>query len=82
MGITGGIRGRRERRACATTLCEAPVPAGLPTVRRQKKEASLPARIQTNGPHQTWQDLNRSPGKPVQKWTGCLRPPLGPAGSR
>ena len=32
MGITGGIRGRRERRACATTLCKAPVPAGLPKV--------------------------------------------------
>jgi hypothetical protein len=32
MGIAGGIRGRRERRACATTLCKAPVSAGLPKV--------------------------------------------------
>ena len=82
MGGTGGHWGGRERFAPATILCNAPIPAGLPRVGGQKREAPLPARIQTIDACQTSQDLNRSPGKPVQKWTGCLRAPLGPAAWR
>ena len=70
MGSAGSIRGRRERLAPATILCNAPIPAGLPRAGGQKKEALLPARVQTIDACQTRQDLNRPPEKPVQEWTG------------
>ena len=61
-----------------TILCNLPLPADLPRLWRQKKEAPLPARIQTIIACQTGQDLNRMLEKPVQIWTGCPRTPLEP----
>ena len=63
-----------------TVLCNSPLPAVFPRPWLQKKEAPLPARILTNGPRQTRQDLNRMPEKGVQKRTGCPTTPQGATG--
>ncbi len=66
-----------------TILWNSPLPAALPRPWCRKKEAPLPARIQTIIAYQTGQDLNRMLEKPVQKWTGCAKTPLEPtAGER
>ncbi len=76
--VSGAFPGRLGRRVRMTILCNSTLPAVLPRPWRQKKEAPLPARILTNGPRQTRQDLNRMPEEGVQKWTGCPRTPLEP----
>jgi len=55
------------RRARIATLCNSLLPADSPGGRFHNKEAPSPARIQTNRPRQTGQDLNRLPKKAAQK---------------
>ena len=77
--VSGAFPGRLGRRVRMTILCYSPLPADLPRPWCQKKEAPLPARIQTIIACQTGQDLNRMLEKPVQIWTGCPRTPLQPS---
>jgi len=76
--VSGAFPGRLGRRVRTTILCHSPLPAGLPRLWPQKKEAPLPARILIIIAYQTRQDLNRMLEKPVQIWTGCPRTPLEP----
>jgi hypothetical protein len=85
LGVIGGRKpvfvafpGRLGRRLRMAIICNSPLPAGLSRPWRQKKEEPLPTRIQIISACQTRQDLNRMLEKPVQKWTGCPRTPLGP----
>jgi len=77
--VCGASPGRLGRCVRMTILCNSPLPADLPRPWPQKKEAPLPARIQTISTHQTRQGLNRMLEKPVQIWTGCPRTPLQPS---
>ena len=65
--VSGAFPGRLGGSVRIAILCNSPLPADLPRLWRQKKEAPLPARIQTIIACQTGQDLNRSPEKPAQK---------------
>ena len=76
--VSRAFPGRFGRCVGAAILCNSPLPAVLPRPWRQKKEAPLPARIQTIIACQTRRNLNRMLEKPVQKWTGCPRTPLEP----
>jgi hypothetical protein len=76
--VSGAFPGRLGGSVRITTLYNTPLPADLPRPWRQKKEAPLPARIQTIIACQTGQDLNRMLEKPVQIWAGCPRTPLQP----
>jgi hypothetical protein len=65
--VSGAFPERLGRRLPITILCNLPLPVALLRPWPQKKEAPLPARIQTIIACQTRQDLNRMLEKPVQK---------------
>ena len=75
--VCGGFPGRFDRRLRMTTLCNSPLPADLLNACLHKKEAPLPARVQTNRPCQTRQDLNRSPRKTCSEMNRMPQNPNG-----